>query len=389
VLAAPPAATPIGNLDTPTVRQESSSARKESSTARAESDTARHEPPAARPSLFLAARQESPTARRGVPAATSQLARRGRPDTSNPRRDTPAEGRLRPVGPRAAQHTTPSTIPARTGSALANKGKRPGTRRRNASARAFPAIPAVASVATLVAAASGAVTLHSVAAAGGNPTDQNPPAGVALSLGQIQDARDAAAGRADRSRGGPASVDPGINAEAQRAAKLRQQSERERAAWEAQRTRELELIVDKASDATSEQVFKRTIQWFLPLRSFRTSAGFGQAGGLWSADHTGQDFSAPMGTPIRAVGAGEIIFAGWDGPYGNKIVVRHDDGTETWYCHMSNFEYTSGYVSAGTVIGYVGSTGNSTGPHLHFEVRPGGGDPIDPLPWLRGLGLPI
>jgi murein DD-endopeptidase MepM/ murein hydrolase activator NlpD len=280
--------------------------------------------------------------------------------------------------------------PSRTANALVGKRKKPGGRRRPSSARAFPVIPAVASAATLVAAASGAVTLNSVAASGIDGNVLNPPSGVALSLGQLQDARSAAAGRADRSRGGPASVDPGIDdSAAGRAAKLRQESNRERAAWEAQRTRELELIVDKASDATSEQVFERTIEWFLPVQGFRLSAGFGQAGGMWSADHTGQDFSAPMGTSIRAVGAGEITFAGWDGPYGNKIVVRHDDGTETWYCHMSDYEYTSGYVSAGTVIGYVGSTGNSTGPHLHFEVRPGGGDAIDPLPWLRQHGLPI
>ncbi|MEQ7010013.1 M23 family metallopeptidase [Actinopolymorpha sp. B17G11] len=374
-LASPPAATPVGHLDTPTIRQSSPSPRHEPSAAR-------HEP--------SAARKDSPGARHDSSASASQHdGRRDGRDTATTRQDALTEGRLRPVGPRVTLRTT-SSNPPRTGSALAGRRKKPGTRRRTATARAFPTIPAVASVATLVAAASGAVTLHSVAAAGIDDNAQKPPTGVALSLGQLQDARSAAAGRADRSRGGAASVDPGIDdSDAQRAAELRQETERERAAWEAQRTRELELIVDKASDATREQVFERAIQWFLPLRSFRTSAGFGQSGGMWSSDHTGQDFSAPMGTPIRAVGAGEITFAGWDGPYGNKIVVRHDDGTETWYCHMSDYEYTSGYVSAGTVIGYVGSTGNSTGPHLHFEVRPGGGDPIDPLPWLRGLGLPI
>ncbi|MGH3488337.1 MAG: hypothetical protein ACRDP8_10570, partial [Actinopolymorphaceae bacterium] len=184
---------------------------------------------------------------------------------------------------RSVLRPTAGSGPSRAANALVGKRKKPGGRRRPSSARAFPVIPAVASAATLVAAASGAVTLHSVAASGIDGNVLNPPSGVALSLGQLQDARSAAAGRADRSRGGPASVDPGIDdSAAGRAAKLRQESNRERAAWEAQRTRELELIVDKASDATSEQVFERTIEWFLPVQGFRLSAGFGQAGGMWS-----------------------------------------------------------------------------------------------------------
>lgn len=129
-------------------------------------------------------------------------------------------------------------------------------------------------------------------------------------------------------------------------------------------------------------------KWVLPVEQFRLTAGFGEYG-LWSSSHTGQDFAAPSGTPVRSVGDGTIISAGYDGAYGNKIVVRHEDGTETWYCHLASFERTSGKVKAGDMIGRVGSTGNSTGDHLHLEVRPGGGDAIPPLTWLRRHGVRI
>jgi murein DD-endopeptidase MepM/ murein hydrolase activator NlpD len=130
-------------------------------------------------------------------------------------------------------------------------------------------------------------------------------------------------------------------------------------------------------------------KWVLPITGYRLTAGFGMVSGLWSHAHTGQDFAAPVGTPIRAVGDGVIIFASYDGAYGNKIVIRHPDGTVTWYCHMNEFARTEGAVEAGDLIGRVGSTGNTTGPHLHFEVRLHGEDspPIEPMAWLRAHGL--
>ncbi|MFI9307527.1 peptidoglycan DD-metalloendopeptidase family protein [Streptomyces triculaminicus] len=127
--------------------------------------------------------------------------------------------------------------------------------------------------------------------------------------------------------------------------------------------------------------------YVLPLGSYTLTAGFGQAGDMWSANHTGEDFAAPTGTPVKAVGGGRVTQAGWAGPYGYRIVLTLDDGTQIWYCHLSSMVVTSGKVGAGTVIGRVGATGNVTGAHLHLEVRPGGGSPIDPLSWLRGRGL--
>ena len=130
-------------------------------------------------------------------------------------------------------------------------------------------------------------------------------------------------------------------------------------------------------------------KWVAPVLNYQLSAGFGEASGLWSSTHTGQDFSAAYGSPVRSVGDGTIVFAGWDGSYGEKIAVQHDDGTVTWYAHLSSFERTGGRVQAGQIIGRVGTTGNSTGSHLHFEVRPGDGSPIPPLTWLRAHGVQV
>lgn len=129
--------------------------------------------------------------------------------------------------------------------------------------------------------------------------------------------------------------------------------------------------------------------WVLPVTHFVLTAGFGEVSPLWGTFHTGQDFAAPWGTPVHAIGAGVIVFAGWDGPYGNKLVIRHPDGTESWYCHLSSFVHTSGTVSVGELIARVGATGNATGPHLHLEIHPGGGPAVDPLKWLRAHGVDV
>jgi murein DD-endopeptidase MepM/ murein hydrolase activator NlpD len=108
--------------------------------------------------------------------------------------------------------------------------------------------------------------------------------------------------------------------------------------------------------------------------------GFGFVGGR---RHTGLDFPAPKGTPVGAAGIGVVAFAGWNaGGYGNLVVVRHRLGFETWYAHLSRIAAGAGQRTVGgTRIGYVGSTGRSTGPHLHFEARLFG-TPIDPTPRL-------
>lgn len=126
----------------------------------------------------------------------------------------------------------------------------------------------------------------------------------------------------------------------------------------------------------------------LPMASYDVSAGFGLTGPLWEAQHGGQDFSADYGEPLVAVADGLVTEVADTGPYGLRTILTLADGTEIWYCHQTSASVAAGYsVTMTDEIGTVGSTGNSTGPHLHLEVRPAGGDPIDPMEWLRAAGL--
>jgi murein DD-endopeptidase MepM/ murein hydrolase activator NlpD len=105
-------------------------------------------------------------------------------------------------------------------------------------------------------------------------------------------------------------------------------------------------------------------------------------GWRWGRMHEGIDIGAASGTPIRAAAAGTAIYAGWLGGYGNLTVIDHGGGIATAYGHQSSLAAGNGaFVAQGQVIGYVGSTGHSTGPHLHFEVRVNG-VPQDPLGYL-------
>jgi len=126
----------------------------------------------------------------------------------------------------------------------------------------------------------------------------------------------------------------------------------------------------------------------LPMASYDVSAGFGLTGPLWEAQHGGQDFGADYGEPLVAVADGMVTEVADAGPYGLRTILTLADGTEVWYCHQTSVSVAAGYsVTMTDEIGTVGSTGNSTGPHLHLEVRPAGGDPIDPMDWLRDAGL--
>jgi len=105
-------------------------------------------------------------------------------------------------------------------------------------------------------------------------------------------------------------------------------------------------------------------------------------GWRWGAMHQGIDIGANTGTPIYAAESGTVFFSGWMGGYGNLILIDHGDGRVTAYAHQSRLAVSGGPVGRGQLIGYVGSTGDSTGPHLHFEVRVNG-RAVDPMQYLR------
>lgn len=157
----------------------------------------------------------------------------------------------------------------------------------------------------------------------------------------------------------------------------------------AERNAELKSL-GRAAEARAGEIAedKAKKKWVLPLSGYRITARFGSSGSMWSSTHTGLDMAAPDGTQIVAIASGVVTEAGWAGPYGNRTVMTLADGTELWYNHQSAIGVRAGQkVTAGQPIGAVGATGNVTGPHLHLEVRPGGGDPVDPERALITRGL--
>ncbi|MBG0853966.1 peptidoglycan DD-metalloendopeptidase family protein [Streptomyces spinoverrucosus] len=133
-----------------------------------------------------------------------------------------------------------------------------------------------------------------------------------------------------------------------------------------------------------------TRAWVAPLGTYQLSARFGSGGARWANRHTGQDFAVPIGTPVRAVGGGRVVKVSCGGAFGIQIVIAHPGGYYTQYAHLASVAVDQGdHVVPGQWIGQSGTTGNSTGPHLHFEVRitPELGSGLDPVPWLAARGV--
>lgn len=129
-------------------------------------------------------------------------------------------------------------------------------------------------------------------------------------------------------------------------------------------------------------------QWVLPVTGYQLTGRFGESSSLWANGHTGLDFAGPSGSTIVSMGAGVVKSAGYAGAYGNRTVITLRDGTDIWYCHQSRIIVKAGdTVAPGQPVGYTGSTGNVTGPHLHLEVRPKGGGPVDPEVALPQHGI--
>ncbi|GLF96099.1 M23 family metallopeptidase [Streptomyces yaizuensis] len=140
-----------------------------------------------------------------------------------------------------------------------------------------------------------------------------------------------------------------------------------------------------------------TSGWAKPVDAYTLSATYGKAGGMWASNHSGQDFAVPTGTPVKSVGPGTVVKAGpngaGDGPaYGNAVVVKHDNNTYSQYAHLSRVDVKIGQqVKGGQQIALSGNTGNSSGPHLHFEIRttPNYGSAVNPVAHLRAEGITL
>jgi murein DD-endopeptidase MepM/ murein hydrolase activator NlpD len=131
----------------------------------------------------------------------------------------------------------------------------------------------------------------------------------------------------------------------------------------------------------------------LPVEHAPIGTPYRASGSSWASGyHTGVDFLVSTGTAVHAVAAGTVVTAGWGGSYGYQVVIRHADGHYSQYGHLSQISVKAGqHVNEGQRIARSGSTGNATGPHLHFEIRTGPvyGDDIDPLRYLRAHGVSV
>ncbi|MFE9931136.1 peptidoglycan DD-metalloendopeptidase family protein [Streptomyces sp. NPDC005533] len=192
--------------------------------------------------------------------------------------------------------------------------------------------------------------------------------------------------------GGPGAADP-ADAAPEAEAEPAPESAPEAAPKPAPKPAAKAAPAEQDSEAGAPAAQKSASGFVAPLASTGVSTQYKVAGSMWSSGyHTGVDFIASSGTTVRAVGAGTVVSAGWSGSYGNEVVIRHADGKYSQYAHLSQLSVSSGQsVTAGQTLGLSGSTGNSTGPHLHFEIRtgPSYGSDIDPLAYLRSKGVSI
>ncbi len=276
-------------------------------------------------------------------------------------------------------HRSRARRPAQSAPAHRSTRSTPSRRRRTAPTvrgsrlTKAPAVPTFLGLALVAVAGAGAVTV-----------DQQPSQGaVVLSSGGSQSMNGTdAVGYTDSRR------ELALSRDSERQALQDRADQRLQAATEQQAQERNAALksLGRAAEKHALQIAKN--QWHLPTSGYHLTARFGMAGGLWSSNHTGLDFAAPSGTPIVAVANGTITETGYAGAYGNRTIETLEDGTELWYCHQTSIDVKKGdTVSGGQQIGAVGSTGNTTGPHLHLEVRPGGGDPVDPFQALVVHGV--
>jgi murein DD-endopeptidase MepM/ murein hydrolase activator NlpD len=243
---------------------------------------------------------------------------------------------------------------------------RPGPRHRRPSSRTRR--PALYLAAALIAA--GGTTATAVASDSAPATAQaDEPVSVAEELGMV---------RAEQ----PALTQDETTSRLQQLVASRAEREDAQAA-----AAQAQADADAAAlAAAAEAARPRTV---LPVQGARISSGFGSR---WGTLHAGVDFAAPLGTPEYAAADGVVVRAGAASGFGLAVYVQHENGDVTVYGHMQQILVAEGQtVRAGDTIALLGNQGQSTGPHLHFEVHLGGvdGEKVDPLPWLRDRGVQV
>jgi murein DD-endopeptidase MepM/ murein hydrolase activator NlpD len=294
-------------------------------------------------------------------------------DTTTVQRSASTAGKRRAVKPGRAARELPSVTTIRVGSTHGGLRKTllPG----------IPSAPTLIGAAALMLAAAGAITVST--------PDSSP-----LATGNVQKLSAQASALSGASSIGSSNALSGraraVSRDSQREALKDAADEDLQDAAEKQAKERNAALAALAASAEKQASLIAKNAWQLPVTAgvYHLTSRFGECSGLWSHCHTGLDFAAPSGTPIHAIANGTVTSVGYDGSYGNKTVVTLEDGTELWYCHQTAYAVTTGQeVRAGEVIGSVGSTGNVTGPHVHIEVRPGAGDPVDPYAAMLAHGL--
>ncbi|NEB80578.1 M23 family metallopeptidase [Streptomyces sp. SID14478] len=154
----------------------------------------------------------------------------------------------------------------------------------------------------------------------------------------------------------------------------------------------------KAASSAHQAAAKKAVSWIDPVKNYTLSAGYAQGGSMWATGkHSGQDFAVPIGMSVMAVHGGTVVKTGpngaGDGPaYGNAVVIKHGNGTYSQYAHLSRIDVHVGQnVSTGQHIARSGNTGNSSGPHLHFEIRttPNYGSAVNPVAFMNAKGVRV
>lgn len=333
-----------------------------------------------RRSPSVTSRAKTPPGRRAAVRRTAEADPAGPPDATATAPALAPDSTVPAVVVRAepeATHHFTHDVTAELPLASAAPGKRKAVRHagtRGPLFRGLPSPPVLLGVAALAISVGGAIFSSAPELTGNQPTMFQQASALTGSSGVASVSAATDRGRpVSRSaqRDGPSeAVSPELVAEAE------------------QQAREHEAALGQLAKAAETQAGRLAEnRWVLPLSTSIITATYGEYG-LWSTYHTGLDFNGDTGDSIMAIANGTITETGSDGAYGNKTVLTLEDGTEIWFCHQTEIFVEPGEtVTAGEVIGTVGTTGNVTGSHLHLEVRPGGGDPVDPYAAFQFHGV--